>query len=156
MDTTTSDEIEITSSIPADKMFKAVALDSDDIIPKIFPGAHVEIIQGDGGPGTIKKINFGEGMLKSVKHRIDAVDKDKLSQSYTVMTSDILSSTIESVAHELTVSPNPDGGSIYKNKITNKNSNNTELGDANIIDGAKEEATVLFKAIEDYILAHPD
>ncbi|KAH6765467.1 hypothetical protein C2S52_016450 [Perilla frutescens var. hirtella] len=152
MDTTTSDEIEITSSIPADKMFKAVALDSDDIIPKIFPGAHVEIIQGDGGPGTIKKINFGEGMLKSVKHRIDAVDKDKLSQSYTVMTSDILSSNIESIAHELTVIPSPDGGSIYKNRITN----NTKLGDANIIDGAKEEATVLFKAIEDYILAHPD
>ena len=56
-------ENEVTSSIPPAKMFKAAILDSDNLIPKVRPQAikNVEIIQGEGGPGTIKKIHFGEG-----------------------------------------------------------------------------------------------
>lgn len=58
-------EMEVTSSIPPAKMFKASVLDADNLIPKILPQAikNVEIIQGDGGPGTIKKIYFGEGQF---------------------------------------------------------------------------------------------
>ena len=58
-------EHEITSSIPPAKMFKAFILDSDNLIPKILPQAIkcIEIIEGDGGPGSIKKITFGEGSL---------------------------------------------------------------------------------------------
>ena len=56
-------EMEVTSSIPPAKMFKAFVLDVDSLIPKVLPQPIkcVEIIEGDGGPGTIKKINFGEG-----------------------------------------------------------------------------------------------
>ena len=56
-------EDEVTCSIPQSKMFKAGILDSDNLIPKIMPQTikYVEILQGDGGPGTIKKIHFGEG-----------------------------------------------------------------------------------------------
>ena len=56
-------ENEVTSSIPPAKMFKAAILYSDNLIPKVRPQAikNVEIIQGEGGPGTIKKIHFGEG-----------------------------------------------------------------------------------------------
>ena len=53
----------MTCSIPPAKMFKAAILDSDNLIPKIMPQAIkcVEILQGEGGPGTIKKIHFEEG-----------------------------------------------------------------------------------------------
>ena len=56
-------EHEIISSIPPAKIFKAFILDSDNLIPKVLPQAIkcVEIIEGDGGPGSIKKITFGEG-----------------------------------------------------------------------------------------------
>lgn len=56
-------EHEVTSSIPAPKLFKAFILDGDSLIPKILPQAikSVEIIQGDGGAGTIKVTHFGEG-----------------------------------------------------------------------------------------------
>ena len=56
-------EDEVTCSIPPAKMFKAAILDSDNLIPKIMPQAikSVEILQGEGGPGTIKKIHFREG-----------------------------------------------------------------------------------------------
>lgn len=56
-------ESEYTSEIPAPKLFKAFVLDGDNLIPKIAPQAvkSAEIVEGDGGPGTIKKITFGEG-----------------------------------------------------------------------------------------------
>ena len=56
-------EMEVVTEIPPAKMFKAFVLDGDNLIPKIVPQAikNVEIIEGDGGPGSIKKITFGEG-----------------------------------------------------------------------------------------------
>ena len=56
-------DMEIPSSIPADKMFKAFVLDGDTIIPKVLPHAitSVQTLEGDGGVGTIKLTTFGEG-----------------------------------------------------------------------------------------------
>lgn len=56
-------DLQITAAIPPAKMFKAFALDSDNLIPKILPQAikSIETLEGNGGPGTIKQINFGEG-----------------------------------------------------------------------------------------------
>ncbi|KAL0430464.1 UNVERIFIED_CONTAM: Major strawberry allergen Fra a 1-3 [Sesamum radiatum] len=74
-------DIEIPSSIPATKMFKAVVLDADTLIPKIMPQAikNVEILEGDGGVGTVKIIHFGEGsQYKSAKHRVDAIDTERI------------------------------------------------------------------------------
>lgn len=44
-------------------MFKALILDSSNLIPKLLPQfiKNVELIQGDGGAGSIEQINFTEG-----------------------------------------------------------------------------------------------
>ena len=59
-------ESEDASVIPPARLFKAFVLDSDNLIPKVVPQAlkSTEIIEGNGGPGTIKKITFGEGQLQ--------------------------------------------------------------------------------------------
>ena len=56
-------ETEFSSTIPARRLYNAFILDADNLIPKIAPQAikQVEILEGDGGPGTIKKTTFGEG-----------------------------------------------------------------------------------------------
>jgi hypothetical protein len=56
-------EAETTTVIPPARLFKAFILDADNLIPKVAPQAikSSEIIEGNGGPGTIKKITFGEG-----------------------------------------------------------------------------------------------
>ena len=56
-------EMEVATAIPRAKMFHGFFLDSDNLIPKILPNAikSVETLQGDGGAGTIKQVNFGEG-----------------------------------------------------------------------------------------------
>lgn len=54
---------EFASPVAAARLFKALILDSHNLIPKLMPQAikSIEIIHGDGGEGSIKQINFAEG-----------------------------------------------------------------------------------------------
>ncbi|KAL1181616.1 hypothetical protein V6Z11_A02G062000 [Gossypium hirsutum] len=58
-------ESQVITAIPPAKMFKACVLDGDNLIPKILPQAFkiIEYIEGNGEPGGIKKVTFGEGQL---------------------------------------------------------------------------------------------
>lgn len=54
---------EYISSIPPARLFKALIVDSHNLIPKLMPLAvkSIEITEGDGGAGSIRQINFAEG-----------------------------------------------------------------------------------------------
>jgi len=151
-------DMEVPSSIPAAKMYKAFIIDGDTLIPKILPQAiqKVEILEGDGGAGTVKQITFGEGSTyKCVKQRVDAIDKENLTYSYSVVEGDALHGLFESISYHIKVVPTPEGGSICKNR-----SIYTTKGDAQVseeeIKAGKEKASGMFKAIEAYLLANPD
>ncbi|PKI36896.1 hypothetical protein CRG98_042711, partial [Punica granatum] len=62
--------MEISSKIPPVRMFKAFVLDADAVIPKILPQAikSVEVLEGDGGAGTIKLITLGEVCKNTSKY----------------------------------------------------------------------------------------
>lgn len=48
------------SSLTPERLFRALVLDGYNLIPKVAPNAvkSTEILEGDGGVGTIKKITF--------------------------------------------------------------------------------------------------
>ena len=97
-------DMEVTSSVPAAKMFKAMVLDADTLIPKIMPQAikNVEIVEGDGGVGTVKIIHFGEGsQYKSAKHRVEAIDKENLTHTYSIVDGDALAGVLESITYHI-------------------------------------------------------
>ncbi|PSR92535.1 Major allergen Pru ar like [Actinidia chinensis var. chinensis] len=151
-------DMEIPSSIPPAKMFKAFVLDGDTLIPKILPQAikNVEILEGDGGAGTIKHITFGEGSAyKSVKQRVDAVDKENFTYSYTVIEGDVLMGTFESISYHIKIVASPDGGSICKNRSIYNTKVDAQVTEEEIKSG-KEKASGMFKALEAYLLANPD
>lgn len=54
---------ELTSPVPAGKMFKALILDADNLLPNLIPQAikSIDTVEGSGGPGTIKKLTLAEG-----------------------------------------------------------------------------------------------
>ena len=58
-------DLEVPSTIPPSKMFKGLILNGDILIPKVQPLVikSVEILEGDGGAGTIKLVTFGEGHI---------------------------------------------------------------------------------------------
>ncbi|KAH6820542.1 hypothetical protein C2S53_018590 [Perilla frutescens var. hirtella] len=151
-------DIEIPSSIPAAKMFKAMVLDADTLIPKIMPQAikNIQILEGDGGVGTVKVIHFGEGsQYKSVKHRVDAIDKENMTHTYSIVEGDTLSGVIESITYHIKIVPTEDGGSICKNRSIYNTKGDAEISESNIKEG-KEKAMAMFKAIEAYLHANPD
>ncbi|KAI4346289.1 hypothetical protein L6164_013354 [Bauhinia variegata] len=55
---------EHSSPVSASRLFKALVLDSHNLFPKIMPQivTSIEFIEGNGGPGSIKQINFNEGI----------------------------------------------------------------------------------------------
>ncbi|KAL2506818.1 putative major allergen Pru ar 1 [Abeliophyllum distichum] len=149
---------EFTSPVPASRLFKALILDADNLIPKIAPQAikNVEIIEGDGGPGTIKQMNFAEGSeFKYVKHKIDALDKENMSYSYTLIEGDALMNILESISYEIKIEPSSEGGTKGKNISTYNTKPGIEIKEEDIKAG-KEKAAGVFKAVEAYLLANPD
>ncbi|KAL0456916.1 UNVERIFIED_CONTAM: Major allergen Pru ar 1 [Sesamum latifolium] len=124
-------DIEIPSSIPAAKMFKAVVLDADTLIPKIMPQAikNVEILEGDGGVGT------------------------NLTHSYTIVEGDALAGVLESITYHVKIVPTEDGGCICKNRSIYHTKGDVEINEEKIKEG-KEKALAMFKAIEAYLQAN--
>ncbi|MGI4421814.1 pathogenesis-related BetVI family protein, partial [Klebsiella pneumoniae] len=150
-------DMEVSSPIPAGKMYKAFVLDSDNLIPKVLPHAitSVQCLEGDGGPGTIKLTTFGEGSVhKSVKHRVDALDKENLTYSYTIIEGGPLD-VCESISYHIKIVPSPDGGSICKNRSIYHTKGDSTISEEDIKTG-KEKASGIFKKVEAYLLEHPD
>jgi len=57
-------EDQTTSPVSPATLYKALVKDADNIVPKAVDSfKSVEIVEGNGSPGTIKKISFLEGTL---------------------------------------------------------------------------------------------
>ncbi|KAK9933879.1 hypothetical protein M0R45_021052 [Rubus argutus] len=150
-------ETEYTSVIPPPKLFKAFVLDADNLIPKIAPQAvkSAEIIEGDGGVGTIKKIHLGEGSAHSyVKHKIDGIDKDNFVYKYSIIEGDAIGDKIEKISYEIKLVASG-GGSIIKSTSHYHTKGEVQIKEEHVKEG-KERAAGLFKIIENHLLAHPE
>lgn len=62
-------EKEVSAAVAPSRMFKAFFLEAHNFLPKLVPQAikSVEILQGDGGAGSIKITNFADGMSYSIE-----------------------------------------------------------------------------------------
>ncbi|GLT69590.1 hypothetical protein SLA2020_417300 [Shorea laevis] len=143
-------ETETTSVIPAARLFKAFILDGDNLFPKVAPQAisSVENIEGNGGPGTIKKITF-------LKDRVDEVDHTNFKYNYSVIEGGPVGDTLEKISNEIKIVATPDGGSILKisNKYHTKGNHEVK---AEQVKASKEMGETLLRAVESYLLAHSD
>ncbi|KAF2289128.1 hypothetical protein P3X46_005906 [Hevea brasiliensis] len=151
-------ERKITTSITPARIFKVLVLEADDAIPKILPQVvkSVEILEGDGGPGTIKKTNFAEGSeSKFIKTKIEVMDKDNLTHCYSVIGGDQWNDVLEKISYETIVVAAPDGGSIIKTSSKYYPKENYEIIQDQVKAGA-QKALEFFKAVEAYLLANPD
>ncbi|KAJ9180983.1 hypothetical protein P3X46_009160 [Hevea brasiliensis] len=157
-------EWQVATTVPPAKMFKTFLLDSEILLPKICPRAikSVVILEGDGGPGTIKQINFNHGSeLSHVKERIDAIDKENLTYDYSVIGGDpaLLNKALDKISFQIKVESSPDGGSIFKRSSKSYTIDGAEVNEEEIKAGqekAMEAFVGIFRAFEAYILANPD
>ncbi|XP_071725331.1 major allergen Pru ar 1-like [Rutidosis leptorrhynchoides] len=151
-------ENETTTPIAPARMFKAMAVETDKLSAKVAPQIikSTEIIEGNGGAGTIKKITFQEGPKEGyMKHRIDSIDKDNLTYNYSVIEGDFMNDKIEKISHENKIVASPDGGSILKLKTTIYTVDGADVSE-DVLKGGQAKGEGMFKAIEAYLLANPN
>ena len=62
---------EFVCPISAARMFTALIVDSKNLIPKLLPQfiASVDVIQGNGGSGSIEQVNFTEGIILLLEYK---------------------------------------------------------------------------------------
>ncbi|KAE9602576.1 hypothetical protein Lal_00050174 [Lupinus albus] len=150
-------EDESTSTVAPARLYKALVKDADTIIPKAVEAIQsVETVEGNGGPGTIKKISLIEGgETKYVLHKIEEIDEANLGYNYSIVGGVGLPDTVEKITFETKLVEGVNGGSIGKVtiKIETKGDAkpNEQEGKA-----AKARGDAFFKAIESYLSAHPD
>jgi hypothetical protein len=93
--------------------------------------------------------------FKYMKNKIEEIDHANFKYCYSLIEGGPLGHTLEKISYEIKIVAAPHGGSILK--ITSKYHTK---GDASIneeeIKAGKEKAAGLLKAVEAYLLAHPD
>ncbi|CAL5423423.1 unnamed protein product [Camellia sinensis] len=151
---------EFTTSVAPNRMFKALILDSHNLIPKLLPQSikSIEYVQGNGGPGSIKQTNFHEGShMKCLKHKIDSLDIENYQCKYTMIEGDALGGKLESLSYEVKFEATADGGSKVTSTTYYHAKGDIELKVEELTAGKdKAMAMGMFKVIEEYLLANPN
>ncbi|KAM7495788.1 hypothetical protein LguiA_020202 [Lonicera macranthoides] len=154
--TTTTQEI--TCAVSPSRMFKALVLDSHNLLPKLVPQSikSIDVVHGDGvGAGTIKQTNFHEGShFKYMKHRVDSIDTDNFECKYTLIEGDVLGDVLESITYEVKIETSG-SGSVCKTTSHYRSKAGVELKEEAIKEG-KEKASGMSKVVEAYLVANPD
>ncbi|XP_056168060.1 major strawberry allergen Fra a 1-2-like [Syzygium oleosum] len=150
---------EYISTVPPARLFKALILDSRNLVPKLMPQAikSIDIIQGDGGAGTIRQINFIEGNYAvvgfiGIKSRVDELNKETFTYRYSIID---LDEKFESIVHEVKFEPTLDGESKNKVKDMYYTKGDVELKEEDV-KARKGIVLGAFKATEAYLLKNPN
>ncbi|KAK9983748.1 hypothetical protein SO802_033273 [Lithocarpus litseifolius] len=138
-------------------MFKALILESHNLIPKLMPQSikSIEFVEGDGCVGSIKQTNFPEGShFKYLKHKIDALDTANFMCKYTLIEGDVLGEKLESVVYEVKFVASGLGS------VCKMTSHYNTKGDINLkeeeIEAGKDKEIGMYEVVEEYLLANPD
>ncbi|XP_061369348.1 major allergen Pru ar 1-like [Gastrolobium bilobum] len=149
---------EFTSTVQAERLFKALILDAPNLMPKLMPQAikSVQLVEGNGGPGSIQEITTAEGAnIKHLKHRIDAIDKENLTYSYAVIEGDAVLEKVESVSHEIKFEPDTKGGCKVKNVSKYHPKAGVEIKEEDF-KASREEGSAILKVVDAYLVANPE
>ncbi|OIW13729.1 hypothetical protein TanjilG_17908 [Lupinus angustifolius] len=123
-----SHEFATHSLVSPSRLYKAMASDFHNLLPKIVDAIHsVETIEGNGGAGTIFKVTLVEG----------------------------LSETWEKITFKTIVLEGPNGGSIRNTRVKYLTKGDGEINEE-VFKNDKIRADGLVKFLEGYLLENPD
>ncbi|KAK6941036.1 Bet v I/Major latex protein [Dillenia turbinata] len=148
---------ELESPISPDRLFKALIIDSHNLIPKIMPQRiqSIALIEGDGGVGSIRQVNFTPGRYyKYAKHRVEEMDEENFMCKYRIIEGDVLKGNLKSIVYEVKLEADKYEGCICKVWSTYETEGDVMYKDEDI-EAGKDRAMEMYKAIEAYLFANP-
>ncbi|KAL7104890.1 hypothetical protein ACP275_07G010000 [Erythranthe tilingii] len=148
---------EFASPVSPGRLFKALILESSNLIPKLLPQfvKSIDTLEGSGGSGSIEQVNFTESShFKYVKNRINELDKENYVCKYTMIEGDALGDKLEYIENEIKFETSDNGGSICKMTSEYHTVGSYEINEEEI-KGGKESAMGIYKVVEAYLLENP-
>ncbi|KAK7329497.1 hypothetical protein VNO77_23667 [Canavalia gladiata] len=145
------------SPVAPSRLYKALITDSRTLLPKLLPQfiKEVNVIQGDGGAGSIEQVNFAEAApFKYLKHRIDEVDSNNFMCKYTMIEGGPLGDKLESIAYEVKFEASSDGGCLCKMTSKYNVIGEFEVKEEEIKEG-RESSLGICRVVEAYLLENP-
>ncbi|KAL5849367.1 hypothetical protein ACOSQ4_007380 [Xanthoceras sorbifolium] len=141
-------------------MFKALILDSHNLVPKLAQQSikSIDVIEGNGEEvGCIKQANFCEGgAFKYMRQRIDALNKDNFLCKYSLIEGDVLGDKIESVVYEAKFEATGNGGCLAKVATEFHVKGDHKIMMEQTIKEGQDLEIGMLKVIETYLLANPE
>ncbi|CAN1818117.1 Major pollen allergen Bet v 1-C [Linum perenne] len=132
---------EFKSSIPAERMYKAIVVENSTLFPKIVPQYKSEFIQGNGGVGSIRETCFPDEDPANYYGKYTLIEGGPLSDK-----------NVESVVNEVKIEAVGDGCVC---KATNHYHTKGDEADKAMIESTGQQTIALYKAVQDYLLANP-
>ncbi|KDP36247.1 hypothetical protein JCGZ_09812 [Jatropha curcas] len=157
-------EGQIESPLPPAKLFRMIILEADTNVSKVAPNAIKNFeTHGDGGPGTVRKITFGDGSpITHVIETVDFMDIEKCTYHYSIIGGDptlIDTSVVEKMSFQLRFEQTPNGGTCAKRSAKGYTIDGAEVNEEEVRAGLEKTTQLfygIFKIFEAYALANPD
>ncbi|KAJ3699801.1 hypothetical protein LUZ61_003506 [Rhynchospora tenuis] len=147
---------EITTVIPASRLFKAAIIDWHNLAPKIAADKVVsaQTVEGDGGIGSVRQLNFGPAMPFSFEQRrLEFEDVKNCEIKSSVVAGGGLGVFFDSATYHIKIEPSGTG-SLARMVLTF-----TPVPGANSAEHEKLIKGAFFgvmKGCEAFLLANPD
>jgi len=93
--------------------------------------------------------------IKHLKHRIDAIDLEKLTYSYAVIEGDAALEKVDSISHEIKFEATEEGGCKTKNVSKYHPKEGVDVKGEDF-KAAREEGLALLKVVDAYLVANPE
>eukprot|EP00253_Pinus_taeda_P017293 PITA_17293 len=152
---TTEDVVQV----EARRLWNATTKDSHNFLPKVLPDVFtsVTLLQGDGGVGTVKHINFTPGKrdFSFVKERVDELDEENFVYKYTVIEGGPLGNKLSSASFEVKLVPRKEGGCVASWTCNYETLPGVQPDEGNIKE-VKEDSLALLRKVEQYLLSNPN
>ncbi|XP_059286485.1 pathogenesis-related protein STH-2-like [Lycium ferocissimum] len=148
---------DIATLVDPARIFNALALDADNLLPKLMSQAikNIETVAGDDGDGCIKKMNFVEGYpIKYLKHKIHVIDDKNMIIKYSLIEGEVLGENLEHISYDVRFEGSENGGCICKT-ISEYHTNGDFIVKEEQIKEGKEKDVELVKVVEAYLIANP-
>ncbi|ESR32712.1 hypothetical protein CICLE_v10006674mg [Citrus x clementina] len=147
------------SPIAVERLWKALICDAHNFMPKALPQviSSIDLLEGDGGVGTIKKFNFTEVVkeFRYVKDRVEIMDNENHVFRYSIVEGGILGFKVNSYVAEVTFTSSSDGDCFAKLKIEYESLGDSLLSEEDVRN-IKQGIQTMVKAAERFLLANPN
>jgi len=145
--------------VEAKRLWNAMVKDGHNLLTKVLPEifASVTLLEGDGGVGTIKQLNFTPGNKNfiHIMERVDEIDEEKMVCKYTTIEGGSLGRKISAATFEVKFAPRKEGGCVATWMCNCETLPGAQLDEGRAQE-IKEKSTAMLKKIEHYLLSNPN